>query len=142
MKKVFYAVSLLLGLSVLFSSCEKSGKNEESFIVGNWTYEDWGGYGVDEYLEYTNTGRVKVYWNADYKIYGDATFKDGVLSYPGEWELDYVYDYYFEDGLYWDEEYETCEFEIINKDKFSLSWTNSKGNRMTETFVRIKKFTK
>ena len=143
MKRLFYAVSLLLGLSVLFSSCEKSGTDngddEESPIVGCWIYvaipyTDK----VDEYFEYTNTGQVKDYFTDK----GYATFKDGVLSFPGEWVLDDVYDYWVKDGLYWDEEFGSYEFEMIGKDKFGITWTDKKGERWTDCFVRIKKFTK
>ena len=97
MKRLFYVASLLLCLSVLFSSCEKSGtenkKNEESPIVGCWIsdYYESESHQYDHesdknnitaYSEFTNTGLLKVY-SKDYSTDENATFKDGVLSYPG-----------------------------------------------------------
>ena len=141
MKKVYFAALLLLGLSVIFSSCEKSGtengKDEESPIVGCWTYENWGDK-VDEYFEFTNTGLINDYFIDDINY---ASFQDGVLSHPGEWVLDDVYKYWIEDGLlYWDEcGVDIYEFEMIGKDKFRLLEI---GDTIPEYFVRIKKFTK
>ena len=145
MKRLFYAISLLFGLSVLFSSCEKSEnenkKDVESPVVGCWTEEGLSSYGeVDEYFEFTNTGYLK-----DYYADGSASFIDGVLSYPGTWILDYVSEYWIEDRLLYvaeSREVVAYEFEMIGKDKLCLSWVNNKGKRETGTLVRIKKFTK
>ena len=140
MKKAFFAIALAC-MVAMCPSCEKSGteiESDDNLLAGYWTWGDEAD--LDEYFEYTNTGLVKVYITDNNPGY--ASYKDGVLSYPGEWEFEYAYQYWIKDGLYWDEEEGICEFEMIGKDKFSLSGTTTKGERWTCYFVRIKKFSK
>ena len=76
MKRLFYVASLLLGLSVVFTSCEKSGAEnggiDDNPILGCWTLgeENCNPNEIEYYLEYTENGFVKEYWIADYDKYG------------------------------------------------------------------------
>lgn len=156
MRNLFYAASLLLGLNVLLSSCDKSGTESEissSGIIGYWIYGDSVRNGkvslefdsdlIDEYLEFTKDGLVKDYFPED--NYGWASYKDGVLSYDGDWYLDEVYKYRIEDGhlrFEWDNgDVRVSEYIMISKDKFCLT-EEYNGNIREEYYLRVKKFSK
>ena len=151
MKRLFFAASLLFGLGVLFPSCEKSGAidNEQkpSDIVGCWVYGTYLYNGeeiypldfdkIDEYLEFTETGHVKVYSPE----HGYASYKNGELSYSGKWVFEETYMYWIEDGLFYYDWGETNEFEMISKDEFCLTG-EYKGGISKQYYLRVRKFSK
>ena len=147
MKKLLYAIAFACLMAVC-PSCDKSetenGK-DNSYIIGSWAIreEDESLNEIEVYIEFTVNGLAKMYYaGEDY-----ATYKDGTLSYPWEWEFDGVTSYRLIDGVLFlgetgDED--TYEFKRINKDEFSISRmiTDSHYRKATAYFLRIKKFSK
>ena len=147
MKKVFFAIAFAC-LMVVCPSCDKSATEngkDSSYIIGSWAIrEDNESLNeIDSYIEFTVNGLAKMYLTDE----GHATYKDGTLSYPWEWEFNGVTSYRLIDGVLFlgetgDED--TYEFEKTNKDEFSISRmiTDSHYRKATAYFHRIKKFAK
>lgn len=86
MKKVLYAVMLLLGLSI-FSSCSEVGGSTggNSWIVGDWCMTNDAAFGDDYYYK----GYIYNYFSFS---------KDGFMSY---YEIEYNDDLDLDDKLAW-----------------------------------------
>ena len=66
MKRIFFAVALLLGMCAFLYSCEKAeteNETKDSPLVGCWTWEDDNA--IDEYLEFTETGLLNEFYTDD-----------------------------------------------------------------------------
>ena len=91
MKKTLFAALLLMGMSIMFSACDKMGSfGEYGFLVGCWVdeyYADENPEKVWEYTEFTKSGLYKEHYLSSGV---PASFKDGVLSTPsfGQWMVD------------------------------------------------------
>ena len=149
MNKVFYAASLLVGLSVLFCSCEKegaeNGKDDDlaSVIVGCWAAVWEGKTTIDnlyEYVEITADGKFKEYYIDT--SWGDyASFRNGVLYSPAgdKWKLDDVSKFFIEgNGLYCDSGI-IARVSIIDNDTLDIKYAMA-THWDNYTYYRIKKF--
>lgn len=137
MKKLIYAVMLLLGLSI-FGSCGKEGNegNIASTLIGIWT-EDFGDGSLDEinlYFEFTKDKQVIFYTLPDGSY---ANYANGVLITPADshWEKEETAPYSFVDGMM------TIQGQMyggfitkINNDKLHINWNGEYD------WVRIKSF--
>ena len=146
MNKTIFAALLLLGMSIMFASCDKTGTDGsiKRTLVGCWINEtrlredygeEWWKH-VSSYYEYTKDGFEKDFWLTD-KFYDKVfcTFEDGVLVVPDGAEFDFeIYDYAIKDGYMVSQgSSDLGKIEIINKNKFRMcGWD----------FLRITKFRK
>ena len=159
MKKTLFAALLLLGMSIMFASCEKTGT--ERTLVGCWV-EEWEELDTDSpknfegvvypflYCEFTKSGLIKEFnlykKNGENCNNGSGYFdgyfddKNGVLySAQGtQWRLYNTQTYTIKEGFLavtLGDEYAGYigdgYFEIINKDKIRID-----GN----VWHRVKKF--
>ena len=138
MKKLVFALMLVLGMSVLFCSCEKESDNTiRDTLVGCWT-ADVDNTRIQFYLEFTKDGLYK-----KYELHrGYATYENGVLysPSPSTWQEEVMGKYDISGGVMTVEGWEgTTRVTVINDDRISFVFEED-GERGEQPYVRIKKF--
>lgn len=122
MKKILYALMLVLGMSVL-SSCSKEGNGTS--IVGTWEYtESWYGEEYAAYFQFKDNG---TYVSVDVDNYLSDDFRSYV-DY-GTWSLS-------EDTLILDD---ADEFPVLELTKDSLTlvlWDKVTFKRVSDSVIK------
>jgi len=82
MKKVLYFAAIILGMSILFTSCSKD--KYQDTIAGFWVFDSFingtgedGSYIIDTYIEFRESGLVNIYSFVDD---GYGSIKNGLLT--------------------------------------------------------------
>ena len=142
MKRFILAVAILLGLSVLFISCNKDngGTGGGSWIVGKWALAPEGNHSfleeMNAYVEYTKDGFIIGYYlkNTD----DLARFENGNLYTPAgaTWvrDTEVSLQYTLSENMISIAGY-GVPIEKINNDNFIVKGTSLGGN-----YYRIKNF--
>ena len=144
MKKVLFSILLVLGMSLMFCSCEKEEGGEgngttikSSDIIGSWAPTDYE-Y-VNFYWEFTKDGMVK-YYEAHNHGGNYCSFSNGTFYVPKEyeWELDMYGKYVIEENIIFFEGMRMGSIKRINKDTYIFN----SDLLVDGTVQRIKKFSK
>ena len=149
MKKLILAALLILGMSIMFSSCDKTDESINKKLVGCWAlyYEDDGELKLDwryGYVEYTKDGLYNVYFYSEdeddeynFDAWCEINFHNGILSYPRHAKkyLDQSWSYDIRGGQLTAGGYTLGKITVINKDHIEYS---SDGDKMV--LYRVKEF--
>ncbi len=102
MKKLFYLLVALIGVSVFFTSCSKDGTIQEGKIVGTWslvkaTATNENGHTESLSADYHESGAVyqKMVFRAD----GSCSYIDDLMEEPVQGTYSVSGDFIYEDGI-------------------------------------------
>ena len=143
MKKLIYAVMLLLGLSI-FGSCSKEGGSIPSWIVGDWIGETVDGEAYPgDYVHFSKNGFCafyEAYLGDGYWEYPDdeCWFEKGTLYSTPEvrWEKDMELEYKIVDGTLVLAGAVVGSITKINNDKIIISGDSD----LAGTLIRVRSF--
>ena len=141
MKKVIFAVMLMIGMSIMVCSCQKdnenggggSGSGSGSSISTKWLAGSWVLSGEDQiywYWELTANGHFKYYdlngdWLHSYTEDAYATFSNGTLTTPAQctWKVSLEGKYTLEGDEIYVDDVVFAKIEKLGKDKALMTST-------------------
>ena len=140
MKKILFAIVLVLGMSVVFCSCQKEGGSSDvgGTLVGSWVLDE-DVDGLKEYCEFTNDGFLKCYVLKPGNAY--ATYEKGVLYTPAsnKWELYDTVPYSVNDGILSCKYLDGFRIKVVDKDTIQVF--EYYGSEILDSYYyRIRKF--
>jgi len=133
MKKILLSVLFLVGMSLLFCSCERLEKENICDTMAGFWVEEYETYRDDVYylLEFTKDGIMKLYVPHPVSF---SSYDNGVLYTPAasKWEEESSGEFSVTDGIYYGPYFNGETIEVINNDTICFG-----GD---ENLLRVKTF--